>query len=247
MEREEKALDIALDAMISRTQDLKNSIASFIVKLETEYETLQWPSVLDSFALLSGQLNTLLKVLRNDKTPPLRNRILLPLLLNPERDEELAKLTENRIQFFNHEVVPDYLRTKPDPEIEAAELQVTSKASLLSLDTAQKQIAALNKAANTILDGVKNLQENWESNSGQRGTIAQTSSLQDTNALIAALSVGKGLRPSLGSPKSQSPLPQVSGQQRGGKAFAMHPGGKMPSTIKTNIKSAGASHPYGRW
>ncbi|CAN8028678.1 unnamed protein product, partial [Ixodes persulcatus] len=158
----------------------------------------------------------------------------------------LQKLTENRIQFFNHEVVPDYLRTKPDPEIEAAELQVTSKASLLSLDTAQKQIAALNKAANTILDGVKNLQENWESNSGQRGSIAQTSSLQDTNALIAALSVGKGLRPSLGSPKSQSPLPQVSGQQRGGKAFAMHPGGKMPSTIKTNIKSAGASHPYGR-
>lgn len=52
--------------------------------------TLCRPSVLDSFALLSGQLNTLLKVLRNDKTPPLRNRILLPLLLNPERDEELA-------------------------------------------------------------------------------------------------------------------------------------------------------------
>ncbi|KAG0432099.1 hypothetical protein HPB47_021162 [Ixodes persulcatus] len=243
MEREEKALDIALDAMISRTQDLKNSIASFIVKLETEYETLQWPSVLDSFALLSGQLNTLLKVLRNDKTPPLRNRILLPLLLNPERDEELAKLTENRIQFFNHEVVPDYLRTKPDPEIEAAELQVTSKASLLSLDTAQ---VPRSHGVCKVFGPETSEQTTNPVEGGQRGSIAQTSSLQDTNALIAALSVGKGLRPSLGSPKSQSPLPQVSGQQRGGKAFAMHPGGKMPSTIKTNIKSAGASHPYGR-
>lgn len=137
MEREEKALDIALDAMISRTQDLKNSIAAFIVKLEMEYETLQWPSVLNSFALLSGQLNTLMKVLRNDKTPPLRNRILLPLFLNPERDEDLAKLTENRIQFFNHEVVPDYLRTKPDPEVEATELQINNKANQMSLDAAQ--------------------------------------------------------------------------------------------------------------
>lgn len=54
---------------------------------------------------------------------------------------------------------------------------------------------------------------------GQRSSIAQTSSAADTNALIGALSLGKGLRPSLGSPKSQSPLPQASGQGRGGKAF----------------------------
>ncbi|KAL1437757.1 hypothetical protein MTO96_048618 [Rhipicephalus appendiculatus] len=236
MEREEKALDVALDAMISRTQDLKNSIAGFIIKLETEYETLQWPSVLNSFALLSGQLNTLMKVLRNEKTPPLRNRILLPLFLNPERDEELAKLTENRIQCFNHEVVPDYLRTKPDPEIEAAELQINTKASQMSMDAAQKQIASLNKIVNTIETLLKTTR--------QRSALAQTSSLADTNALIGALSTGKGLRPSLGSPKSQSPLPTA--QSRGAKAFSMHPAGKMPSSIKTNIKSAGASHPYGR-
>ncbi|KAH8035105.1 hypothetical protein HPB51_004346 [Rhipicephalus microplus] len=245
MEREEKALDVALDAMISRTQDLKNSIASFIIKLETEYETLQWPSVLNSFALLSGQLNTLMKVLRNEKTPPLRNRILLPLFLNPERDEELAKLTENRIQCFNHEVVPDYLRTKPDPEIEAAELQINTKASQMSMDAAQAgMFSSLNKIVNTIETLLKTTREDWESTSGQRSALAQTSSLADTNALIGALSTGKGLRPSLGSPKSQSPLPTA--QSRGAKAFSMHPAGKMPSSIKTNIKSAGASHPYGR-
>lgn len=233
--------------MISRTQDLKNSIVNFIAKLEAEYEVLQWPSVLDNFALLSGQINTLLKVLRNDKTPPLRNRIVLPLFLNPERDEELAKLTENRIQFFNHEVVPDYLRTKPDPEVESTEQMVTTKASQMSLDAAQKQIATLNKIGNNIVDVVKNAREEWESESGQRANIAQTSSLSDTNALIGAISLGKGLRPSLGSPKSHSPLPsQVSAPQRGGKAFAMHPGSKVPSAIKTNIKAAGGVHPYGR-
>ena len=47
------------------------------------------PSVLDSFALLSGQVNMLTRVLKNDKCPLLRNQILLPLLLIPERDPEL--------------------------------------------------------------------------------------------------------------------------------------------------------------
>lgn len=45
--------------------------------------------VLDNFALVSGQVNTILKILRNEKTPLLRNKVLLPLVLNPDKDEEL--------------------------------------------------------------------------------------------------------------------------------------------------------------
>lgn len=48
------------------------------------------PSVLDNFALLSGQLNTINKLLRNEKTPSLRNQVIIPLLLSPDRDEDLA-------------------------------------------------------------------------------------------------------------------------------------------------------------
>lgn len=47
------------------------------------------PSMLDNFALLSGQLNTLGKLLRNEKVPPLRNSILLPIALSGDRDPEL--------------------------------------------------------------------------------------------------------------------------------------------------------------
>lgn len=47
------------------------------------------PNVLDNFALISGQVNTVLKILRNEKTPLLRNKVLLPLVLSPEKDEEL--------------------------------------------------------------------------------------------------------------------------------------------------------------
>ena len=44
---------------------------------------------MDNFALISGQVNTVLKILRNEKTPLLRNKVLLPLVLSPEKDEEL--------------------------------------------------------------------------------------------------------------------------------------------------------------
>lgn len=40
--REEKVLDVALEVLISRVNDLKNAIAAFIIKLEHEHETLNW-------------------------------------------------------------------------------------------------------------------------------------------------------------------------------------------------------------
>ena len=54
--------------------------------------------MLDNFALLSGQLNTLGKLLRNDKVPPLRNSVLLPIALSGDRDPEL----EVNIPFLSH-------------------------------------------------------------------------------------------------------------------------------------------------
>lgn len=47
------------------------------------------------------------------------------------------KLTESRVQAFNHEIVPDYLRTKPDPEVEAREQQHLLKSSTIPMDMAQ--------------------------------------------------------------------------------------------------------------
>lgn len=48
------------------------------------------PSVLDNFALLSGQLNTINKLLKSEKTPSFRHQVIIPLLLSPDRDEDLA-------------------------------------------------------------------------------------------------------------------------------------------------------------
>ena len=47
------------------------------------------PTMLDSFALLSGQLSNINRLLKSDKMPDLRNQIVLPLLLVPEKDDHL--------------------------------------------------------------------------------------------------------------------------------------------------------------
>lgn len=60
MQREEKQLESALDAIMLRVNDLKNSIAAMIFKIENEYETINWPTFLDNFALLSGHVSVLL-------------------------------------------------------------------------------------------------------------------------------------------------------------------------------------------
>ena len=57
MQREEKQLDAALEAIIIRINDLKSSIAGMMFKLEHEYETLNWPNFLDNFALISGHVS----------------------------------------------------------------------------------------------------------------------------------------------------------------------------------------------
>lgn len=245
MDREEKQLDAVLESLILRTLDLKNAIQAFIFRIENEYESISWAAMTDSFALFSGQINNLMKIVKNDKTPSLRNRVLLPLLLSPDVDEELAKTTEGRVQAFNHEMVPDYLRTKPDPEIEAKENIIQTRASSISADQAQKQITMANKIANNMIDLVKNNREEWETESG-RANQPQTSSISDTNTLIAAITLGKGLKASAGSPKGPALQQQIPPQVPQTAPTPRPGGGKAPATIKTNIKAATSVHPYPR-
>ena len=47
------------------------------------------PTMLDNFALLSGQISSLNRLMKNEKMPIFRNYVMLPLALSPERDPEL--------------------------------------------------------------------------------------------------------------------------------------------------------------
>ncbi|CAH1114435.1 unnamed protein product [Psylliodes chrysocephalus] len=257
-QREEKQLESALDSIIQRVNDLKQSIASMIFKIENEYESITWPTFLDNYALISGQLTSLSKVLSHDKCPVLRNLTVLPLMLSPERDEQLAQMTEHRVTTFAHDLCPDYLRTKLEPMAESKMMQLETKALGLQYDNAQKQIATYQKVISHVWDIVSKAREEWETESSSRGNTQQNSSVADTHLLVAAVGMGKGLkmgpnpngqsnptsggmmvtpqgRP--GGPPGQGQMPPTT------QAMTMN---KAPSAIKTNIKSAAQMHPYGR-
>lgn len=258
-QREEKQLESALDSIIQRVNDLKSSIASMIFKVENEYETLNWPTFLDNFALISGQLTSLTKVLSHDKCPTLRNLTVLPLLLSPERDEQLAQLTEGRVTTFAHDLVPDYLRTKLEPMAETKMLQLEHKAASLTYENAQKQVAAYQKVVSQVWDTINKAREEWEVESSSRGSAQQNSSVADTHLLVAAVGMGKGLKmgtnpngqanptsggmmvgPAQGRPAGPPGQPQIPPSTQ---TMTMN---KAPSAIKTNIKSAAQIHPYNR-
>lgn len=255
MQREEKQLEVLLETVLSRLNDLKLSIGAMIHKLETEYETINWPTFLDNFALISSHLTGLSKILAKELGPPLRNRTVLPLNLSPERDEALWQLTEGRVPVFSHDIVPDYLRTKPEPAAEQRMLQHEQKANNLPSENAIKLVAQYNKVVTHVFDMVSKAKEEWEIESSSRSGVQQTSSMTDTQALVAAVGMGKGLKVSMpvpvpGSapgggmmvpPAIRPPAPMSSVSPSGVNQL-----GKAPSAIKTNIKSANQIHSFGR-
>lgn len=185
-----------------------------------------------------------------DLCPPLRNRTVLPLLLCQDRDEHIVQLTQGRVPAFSHDIVPDYLRTKPDPVTEQKMIQNEQKASNLSAETAVKQVTQYHKVTTHLWEMVSKAHEEWEIEVSSRPGIQQTSSMADTHALAAAIGCGKGLKPG---------MPGMSGQ-------STPPGGSMmvppairnvnpnvssmpkgpPPIIKTNIKAAMSVHGYNR-
>lgn len=86
------------------------------------------------------QLTGLSKILAHELGPPLRNLTVLPLQLSQERDETIFHLTEGRIPVFAHDLVPDYLRTKPEPTAEQRMLTHEQKVCIcqFSLKSAHK-------------------------------------------------------------------------------------------------------------
>ncbi|CAF1083448.1 unnamed protein product [Adineta steineri] len=107
-----------LQQILDKVRDLKQSLANFF----TEYEHGQpsWPTILDQMNVLSSQITTLRTSVRHI-LPLLRTNSIMPMCLSPENDLTVEQLTERRLSIFNHDFMPQLLRTKNLPEIEERE------------------------------------------------------------------------------------------------------------------------------
>lgn len=233
-EREQKQLEAATEALGGRVADVKASLGQLIRKMETD-PTLNWHSFLDSYALISGQMNSLLKQMRHEKTPGLKKYTTLPLLLSPDRDEELVKVTEHRVATFTHDLIPDYLRTRPDPELEAKHQGHEQRAGSTTVDQQQKQLTVMDKITRDTLKLITREREDMEAKSAGRADQEKTHNPEDTGSLLAAINHGKGLKaaqPAMAPRQSPAPGPSMAQQN------------KATPAIKTNIKAANQVLPY---
>ena len=86
------------------------------------------------------QINSLMKNLKHERTPILKKYITLPILLSPERDDELLKISDQRVATFSHEIAPHYLRTKPEPDVEGKHAIFETRANNLTPDSLAKML-----------------------------------------------------------------------------------------------------------
>merc|ERR1712192_119008 len=132
--------------------------------------------------------------MKHEKTPSLKKYITLPLLLSPDRDEELLKITEHRVQTFSHDLIPDYLRTRPDPEIESRHQGYEQRAAGVVGDTQSKQLSVMDKITRDTLKLITREREEMDAKSAGRNEQEKGQSMEDTSALLAAINHGKGLK-----------------------------------------------------
>jgi len=242
-------MDAATETMLAKVNEVptaRTTLVGLIGKLETD-PLLNWHSFLDSQALISGQLNSLMKSVKGERVPSLRKYTALPILLSADRDEDLVRMTENRVASFNHDLVPHYLRTKPEPEVENKYNAYETKVMASSADAMNKNYTVMEKVTKGMLQVINRERDDIEMKASTRTDVEKTHSMEDTLLLISAVTHGKALRP-------HTPGPSSSGPQRGGPPGGgggggpqvPQPGPKAPSTIKTNIKAATQVHPYHR-
>lgn len=234
---EEKQFEVTIDRLIEYTKNIKVSLLYFIQRIENEGDNMDWPQVLDSFTTICGQINTLMRFTRENKSQFIENRVVLPLLLSPERDEELFKLTEGRVQIVNHEMVPDYLRTKPDPEIEELEKNLQLKASTITPELAVKQINAMTKMVDHILATIKANSARADNEMSRQG-MRPSYNPGETNELVMAVGIGRGLGMMMPQNRGMQIDPSMVGQKIDptGRPGPPKQNVKAPE-LKTNIKA----------
>lgn len=251
-DREQKLLDSTTQNLSERLTEVRKTLGTLINKMETD-PRLNWHSFLDSHALISGQLNSLLKSVKTPERSAmtganLRRYTTLPLHLSADRDDDLMRVTDTRVGAFSHDLVPHYLRTKPEPEVENKYTAYEQRVGGVPGEALLKQMSVLEKVTENALKVIGRERDDIESRERLRNDMDKTTNHDDTMLLVGAVGMGKMLRPPGQQTSNMSGLQMsVSGTGRpGGQGNQSQVGPKAPSSIKTNIKAGTQVHPYTR-
>lgn len=147
---------------------------------------------MDNVALVYTQVTNLMRQLQSDKIPAPKYIDFVPFALSVG-DPELEKLTEGRLMALDQETIPNYLRTRPERDVEAY-----LKDGLPKLQTnpenLQRNIAHMNKAIGQISETIAAAKASSKQRESATGDlVVNWSKQQETNLLLAAINGGVGI------------------------------------------------------
>jgi len=190
-----------LQQILDKVRDLKQSLANFF----TEYEHGQpsWPTILDQMNVLSSQITTLRTSIRHI-LPILRTNSIIPMCLSPENDPNVEVLTERRLSIFNHDFMPQLLRTKNLPEIEERERLLNTNLntnsnnnsfnrSITTPNEIHARVQELNTCLSNIYDVFRHTKEITDK-SEKQFDLQRFTNPGDTKRLLEAMNYGIGLK-----------------------------------------------------
>jgi mediator of RNA polymerase II transcription subunit 8 len=199
-----------LQQILDKVRDLKQSLANFFA--EYEHGQPSWPTILDQMNVLLSQIATLRITVRHSLTS-LRVNSIIPMCLSPDVDPNVEQLTERRLAIFNHDFMPQLLRTKNLPEIEERERLLNSNSSLNSTNPSfprtnpnpndvYQRVQELNSSINNITEIFRHTKEMTDKSDRQFDSQRYTNQ-QDGKHLLEAMNYGVGLK---GPNTSSSPI-----------------------------------------
>ncbi|CAH8500277.1 unnamed protein product [Schistosoma bovis] len=180
-----------VNTLYTAIHKLKQKIQDLVIKAETQGDQCDWPRYLSTLALCASELSEIRKILESDRFSNEHTLVLTPMLLNPEQDTNLAKITEERLSLFNHDTVPQYLRTKLDPKVESECSSQSTRAAGIPSEQVNKLINLSNRAIDCSLKEINLLKQDLEADFSDRQNKI-SSSLDDLATLVNIISHKKG-------------------------------------------------------
>ncbi|PAV76057.1 hypothetical protein WR25_02863 [Diploscapter pachys] len=220
-QQEADKVDQALEAIHKKAIEAKKTIEELILMLNRE-DKVHWPDMLEKYSSLAALMSQLQIALRRNALPSgeensgqlLRSNVFVPLRLQLEPDPRLEEMTQGRVVAWHHDVVPDYLRTKLNPEIETEEAYIENERNSKGQDYIIKQVVNLNKHVDLLLTNFATYDR------AQTDTAIEKPAYSDaeTQRLVRAIMCGEDLR------QVRAPSAMLPQQLGAGTAVQPQPG-----------------------
>jgi len=121
-----RKIEQSLESMLARSLEIRKYIENVVNLMENPNLNFDWPTALSNYSLISGEIISFKQTIMNENTPELKDYPIVPYKLSQDTDKHLQKLTQGRVPLMSHASAPDYLRTKPDPQVEQQEININN-------------------------------------------------------------------------------------------------------------------------